>query len=132
MYLRFMKYVSVLIIFIACSFNVSAQEIKVKRKFRGTYTGIIPPYEFNSGEELFRVSSAPISITISKTGYLLAIGDLNYEGEMIALSVKKKQAIISIKIPEYSLEERVQVDAKRKMLIRDGIRPQPIMQLKKN
>ncbi len=126
-----MKNIGVLIIFLICCFISSAQDIKVKRKFRGIYTGIIPPYEFNSGEELFRVSSAPISITISKTGYLLTIGDLNYEGEIIALSVKKKQAYFTIKIPEYSLEEKVQVDAKKKILLRDGIRPQPILQLRK-
>ena len=126
-----MKNIGVLIIFLICCSISSAQDIKVKRKFRGIYTGIIPPYEFNSGEELFRVSSAPISITISKTGYLLTIGDLNYEGEIIALSVKKKQAYFTIKIPEYSLEEKVQVDAKKKILLRDGIRPQPILQLRK-
>jgi len=126
-----MKNIGVLIIFLICCFISSAQDIKVKRKFRGIYTGIIPPYEFNSGEELFRVSSAPISITISKTEYLLTIGDLNYEGEIIALSVKKKQAYFTIKIPEYSLEEKVQVDAKKKILLRDGIRPQPILQLRK-
>ena len=126
-----MKNIGVLIIFLICCFISSAQDIKVKRKFRGIYTGIIPPYEFNSGEELFRVSSAPISITISKTEYLLHIGDLNYEGEITALSVQKKQAYFTIKIPEYALEEKVQVDAKRKILLRDGIRPQPIMQLRK-
>ena len=126
-----MKNIGVLIIFLICCSISSAQDIKVKRKFRGIYTGIIPPYEFNSGEELFRVSSAPISITISKTEYLLTIGDLNYEGEITALSVQKKQAYFTIKIPEYALEEKVQVDAKRKILLRDGIRPQPIMQLRK-
>jgi len=126
-----MKNIGVLIIFLICCFISSAQDIKVKRKFRGIYTGIIPPYEFNSGEELFRVSSAPISITISKTGYLLSIGDLSYEGEITALRVKKKQAYFTIKISEYSLEEKVQVDSKRKILLRDGIRPQPIMQLTK-
>ena len=126
-----MKNIGVLIIFLICCFISSAQDIKVKRKFRGVYTGIIPPYEFNSGEELFRVSSAPISITISKTGYSLSIGDLSYEGEITALSVQKKQAYFTIAIPEYSLEEKVHVDAKRKILLRDGIRPQPIMQLRK-
>lgn len=126
-----MKNIGVLIILLISCFISSAQDIKVKRKFRGTYTGIIPPYEFNSGEELFRVSSAPISITISKTEYLLTIGDLNYEGEITALSVQKKQAYFTIKILEYALEEKVQVDAKRKILLRDGIRPQPIMQLRK-
>ena len=58
-----------LLFIIAYSYNGISQEIK--KKYLGVYTGEIPSYALELGEEVFKVESALIEIQLKPEGVVL-------------------------------------------------------------
>ena len=119
MYLRGMLKSIMILGIVASCLSVYAQEtVFVKRKWLGTYNGIVPAYRLNTGNELLDVESDNLSIILSKASFNISFGAFSYTGQYTAI-VKEKNKL-RIEGNEYFL-----IDRKKKQLTRSGIIPQP-------
>ncbi len=129
-YLRFMRWI---IIFVALvSFPAVAQkEIKLKRKFLGSYKGMVPAYEINTGEELIPVGETPIYVSITKSDISVTIGNREITGTHNVMFEADSYFLLDCEMTNQLANERILVYKRGKRLSRDGMFPQPVTELKK-
>lgn len=124
-----MRFYLLLFIF-ACSFHGISQEIK--KKYLGVYTGEIPSYALELGEEVFQVQSTSIEIQLKPEGILVEkITAKEITGTYQFIKEDKNAIYFEAKLKEQFIPESYVLYKKDKRLERKGIYPQPDVFLKK-
>ena len=123
----------IFILFLFAVGNSTAQkEIKVKKKYFGTYAGTVPSYQMDIGDEAVEVGETPISITINKEVIYVNIGTNQIEGTYVVMfESKKKYYLIDATMDGQLATERIMLYHRGKRIKRDGMYPQPVTELKK-
>ena len=109
----------------------SAQQSKLKRRYLGDYSGTISGYEIVSGEEIFSVSSSEIQITIEKTQVKVTVEGNVVSGAYAIKFEADKYYLLAITVEGQLITELVKVYKHGKRLSREGIYPQPDVELNK-
>ena len=126
MYLRGMlKSIMILGIVASCLSFYAQEAVLVKRKWLGTYNGIVPAYRLNTGNELLDVESDNLSIILSKASFSISFGAFSYTGQYTTVVKNKNKLRIEGKIEGRTVNEYFLIDRKKKQLTRSGIIPQP-------
>jgi hypothetical protein len=103
----------------------------LKKKFYGTYTGVIPAYKLDIGSDVVDVASASITIVLSADGVVQQLGNSTKNGTWKIISTEKNYFILSLRLEGQLAEEQVVLDKKSKTMVREGIFPQPDAELAK-
>ncbi len=112
------------------SFHGISQEIK--KKYLGTYSGEIPSYALELGEEVFQVQTAAIEIQLNAEGVLIEkIAAKELKGTYRFLKEDKNAIYFEAKLDGQFIPESYILYKKDKRLERKGIYPQPDVFLKK-
>jgi hypothetical protein len=110
----------------------SDAQIKLKRKYYGTYEGQISAYKFDAGNKLVEVNSVPIQIEINSGFLTIQIGRLITKGDFEILFEADEYYVLDAKIENQFVGERIVVYKKGKKISRDGLYPQPSSLLFRN
>lgn len=122
-----------IIAFILLSFSGTSQkEIKLKRKYFGEYTGLIPAYRMDVGDEVIEVTSAPIYINIQKESITINIGQNSLHGTYTVMFKAQTYYLLDVKVDGQIANERILVYKRGKKISRDGLYPQPVTELDKD
>lgn len=112
------------------SFSGISQEIK--KKYLGTYSGEIPSYALELGEEVFQVQAAAIEVQLNAEGVLIEkIASKEFKGTYQFLKEDKNAIYFEAKLDGQFIPESYILYKKDKRLERKGIYPQPDVFLKK-
>lgn len=107
-------------------------QVKLKRKFYGTYEGQITAYKFDAGDKLVEVNEVPIQIEIN-SGYLtIKIGRLITNGTFEILFEADEYYVLDATMENQYVGERIVVYKRGRKISRDGLYPQPSTLLFKN
>lgn len=132
-YIRYMRN-GLTFAFILLSFLALAQkEIKLKKKYLGEYSGVIPAYQIQTNEGLVSVEEAEVSILFKKDfSANLTIGHQQKTSTFRVISKDKKDYTIELVTAGELYVEKINLQGKNKLILRKGIYPQPEATLKKN
>jgi hypothetical protein len=120
-----------LLFFFTCWLSGVSQEIK--KKYLGVYSGEIPSYALELGEEVYQVQSAPIEIRLNAEGALIEkIATKELKGTYQFIKEDKNAIYFEAKLDGQFIPENYVLYKKDKRLERKGIYPQPDVFLKKN
>lgn len=109
--------------------NVTAQ---VKKSYLGKYVGTIAAYEMSVGaSERIQIGTSAIEIQLSATEIVIVIGTKTNKGIWTLFSENKTNFVIEGKMDNTAAKERILIYKKGKKIVREGIRPQPDVMLKK-
>jgi hypothetical protein len=120
-----------LLLFILPLLLSAQQPIELKKKFQGTYEGAIPAYQLDSGKEIVDVDLTPIQIQITDKNVFLQIGKNKLSGTYTIMFEAKTYFLLDCRIDNQLAGERIVVYKKGKKISRDGLFPQPSVQLEK-
>jgi hypothetical protein len=120
-----------LLLFILPVLLSAQQPIELKKKFQGTYEGAIPAYQLDSGKEIVDVDLTPIQIQITDKNVFLQIGKNKLSGTYTVMFEAKTYFLLDCRIENQLAGERIVVYKKGKKISRDGLFPQPSVQLEK-
>ena len=120
-----------LLLFILPLLLSAQQPIELKKKFQGTYEGAIPAYQLDSGKEIVDVDLTPIQIQITDKNVFLQIGKNKLSGSYTIMFEAKTYFLLDCRIDNQLAGERIVVYKKGKKISRDGLFPQPSVQLEK-
>ncbi len=120
-----------LLLFILPVLLSAQQPIELKKKFQGTYEGAIPAYQLDSGKEIVDVDLTPIQIQITDKNIFLQIGKNKLSGTYTIMFEAKTYFLLDCRIENQLAGERIVVYKKGKKISRDGLFPQPSVQLEK-
>lgn len=116
-----------------CLFAMASNaQIKLKRKYYGTYEGQINAYKFDAGNKLVEVNSVPIQIEINSGFLTIQIGKLITKGDFEILFEADEYYVLDAKMENQFVGERIVVYKKGKKISRDGLYPQPSTLLFRN
>jgi hypothetical protein len=107
------------------SLQVSAQAIKLKKKFLKTYSGKIPAYEMNLNNQIIPVNSSNLEVRLTKDSIYVNVGESKWEGTYIVSKLENKKFELMGKMLGTGIPERLLLDSKQKKLTRKGLFPQP-------
>jgi len=109
--------------------NVSGQ---VKKSYFGKYVGTIAGYEMSAGaSERIQIGISAIEIQLSGKEIVVVIGTKTNKGTWTLVSENKTNFVIEGKMDQSSATERILIYKKGKKIVREGIRPQPDVMLRK-
>lgn len=114
------------------SISFGQEEVELKRKYRGSYDGMIPEYRVQSGDELLFVNETPITIFIGESQVQVTIGANELFGTYEVMFEAQKYYLLDVKIDGQLATERIMVYKRGKKLSRDGLFPQPVTSLEKS
>lgn len=118
------------LLILICSFSASSQE--VKKKYLGVYSGEIPSYALELGEEVFQVQSSVIEIQLQAAGvFVEKIASTQKRGTYQLIKEDKEGMYFEIRLEGQFIPESYVLYKKDKRLERKGIYPQPDVFLKK-
>ena len=124
-----MRFCLLLLIFV-CSFKGISQEIK--KKYLGVYSGEVPSYALELGEEIFQVQAAAIEIQLNAEGTLTEkIASKESKGTYQWIKEDKNAIYFEARLEGQFIPESYVLYKKDKRLERRGIYPQPDVFLKK-
>ncbi len=109
----------------------SQSQLKLAKKFLGSYTGEIPAYSMQVGSVEVEVVSTPIQISIDHDRVDLQLGRVLKKGSYRVMFESKGYFLLDCKIDGEPSPERIMVFKRGKRIARDGLYPQPIAYLKK-
>lgn len=125
-----MKVVVLLLLFFPL---IAFSQQKLKKKYCGHFSGYIPSYKMDSGNDLITVDSVHIKIELLRDGKVnYTIGTTNYSGYYQVSFVSSAYIFITANITGLKAEERLKIYPKDKHMDREGIFPQPLTVLKKD
>lgn len=120
-----------LLLVLTCSISGNSQEIK--KKYLGVFTGEIPSYALELGEEVFQVQSAQMEVELKPEGILIEkIASKEIKGTYQFIKEDKSGIYFEVKLDGQFIPESYILYKKEKRLERKGIYPQPDVFLKKN
>lgn len=112
------------------SFSARSQEIK--KKYLGVYSGEIPSYALELGEEVFQVQSATIEVHLQAGGvFVEKITSQDKKGTYQLIKEDKEGMYLEIHLEGQFIPESYILYKKDKRLERKGIYPQPDVFLKR-
>ena len=120
-----------MLLLILPSLAFGQKKIELKRKYLGTYAGVIPSYKVESSEDIMVVSKSDIKIIIGKTQVEITVGENTLFGSYEVMFEAQKYYLLDVKVEGQLATERVMVYKRGKRLSRDGMYPQPVTELKK-
>ena len=107
-------------------FNSAAIAQELKKKLRVSYSGVVPSYFMEVGEQLVEVDQAQLLITfISGNKIQEQLGSSNLEGTYRITSESKSTITIQVNYPNQLVYEELEINKKEKKMIRRGFYPQP-------
>ena len=110
-----------------CSYGQS-----IRKKMLGTYSGTLPAYMIESGEQLINVGVSSISIAfLSENKVEETIGSSRTEGTYRITSEDKMTYTIQVNYPNQIVYEELVLSKKDKTILRKGFYPQPESKLTK-
>jgi len=119
-----------LLLVLTCSFSGNSQEIK--KKYLGVFTGEIPSYALELGEEVFQVQSAQMEVQLKPEGIIVEkIASKEIKGTYQFIKEDKSGIYFEAKLDGQFISESYILYKKEKRLERKGIYPQPDVFLKK-
>ncbi len=105
---------------------LSFSQIKLKKKYCGNFTGMIPAYSMEIGNEIVGIDSAAIKIEILIDGTIkYTIGNTTYSGKYNVNFISDAFIFVSANLVNQKAEEHLKIFLKDKHLEREGIFPQP-------
>lgn len=106
---------------------------QLKKKKLGTYEGVIPRYELNTGFKQIEVDETPISITLFVDSIQMQIGNQAFSGTYVVVLETREYTVLEGRMKNQTAVERILVYRKKRMISREGIRPQldAVLDLKK-
>jgi hypothetical protein len=118
-----MKILTTFLIF--ASLQVSAQPIKLKKKFLKTYVGKIPSYEMNLNNQIIPVISSNIEVRLTRDSVFVKVGKAKWNGVYSISKMEKKKFELTGKMNNTGIPEFLILDTKEKKIYRKGLFPQP-------
>ena len=112
-------------------FVAFGQTVKLKKKYLKAYDGTIPSYSINLGEEIVKVNSEYLKVTLKKDSLFVLVGKVNYSGTYKVEKITKKEYKITGAMEETGIPALFFLDLKNKTLLRKGVFPQPEALLQK-
>ena len=106
-------------------FVAFGQTVKLKKKYLKAYDGTIPSYSINLGEEIVKVNSEYLKVTLKKDSLFVLVGKVNYGGTYKVEKITKKEYKITGAMEETGIPALFFLDLKKKTLLRKGVFPQP-------
>ncbi|MFM7668732.1 MAG: hypothetical protein ACKO7D_11165 [Bacteroidota bacterium] len=107
------------------SLHLSAQSIKLKKKYLKTYVGKIPSYEMNLNNQLILVNPSTIEVILTKDSIYVNVGESKWNGTYVVSKIEKQKYELTGKMLDTGIPERLIIDTKLKKLTRKGLFPQP-------
>lgn len=107
------------------AFGSFGQTVKLKKKYLKAYEGTVPSYSINLGEEIVKVNSENIKVTLKKDSLFVLVGKVNYGGTYKVEKITKKEYKITGTMEETGIPALFFLDLKNKTLLRKGVFPQP-------
>jgi hypothetical protein len=121
-----MKWIITIAFFTILKMDVSAQTVRLKRKYLKEYQGEMTKYSALIGKEMLEVSPAKMVIKLDKDSLFLSIGNSHYTGVYTATkSTDKEEVIVIMDRDNSKIPERFILNKKNKTIVRKGIFPQP-------
>lgn len=108
------------------------KEVDLKRKYMKSYSGIIPSYSMDVGDNIVEVTATPISIQIDKDSVFFEIGQNKFQGTYTVMFEANKYYLLNAIIDGQLANERIMVHKRGKTISRDGLYPQPMAELKRD
>ncbi len=112
--------------------SIGQKEVNLKRKYMKSYSGIIPGYNMDVGDNIVEVTATPISIEIDKDSIFFKIGQNNFQGTYTVMFEANKYYLLNAVIDGQLANERIMIHKRGKTISRDGLYPQPMAELKRN
>ncbi len=106
-------------------FVAFGQTVKSKKKYLKAYDGTIPSYSINLGEEIVKVNSEYLKVTLKKDSLFVLVGKVKYGGTYKVEKITKKEYKITGAMEETGIPALFFLDLKNKTLLRKGVFPQP-------
>lgn len=107
------------------AFVAFGQSVKLKKKYLKAYDGTLPSYSINLGEEIVKVNSEILRVTLKKDSLFVLVGKVKYGGTYKAEKITKKEYKITGAMEETGIPALFFLDLKNKTLLRKGVFPQP-------
>ena len=114
-----------------CGGVYAQPQVKLAKKFLGSYTGEIPAYSMQVGSVEVEVVSTPIQISIDRDQVELQLGRVLKRGSYRVLFESGGYFLLDCKIDGEPSPERIMVFKRGKRIARDGLYPQPLAYLQK-
>lgn len=119
-----------LLLVLTYSFSGNSQEIK--KKYLGTYSGEIPSYALEMGQEVFQVENTTLEVQLKPEGIVIEkIASKEIKGTYQFLKEDKYGIYFEVKLEGQFIPESYVLFKKDKRLERKGIYPQPDVFLRK-
>jgi hypothetical protein len=99
--------------------------VKLKKKYLKVYDGTLPSYSINLGEEIVKVNSEILKVTLKKDSLFVLVGKVKYCGTYKVEKITKKEYKITGAMEETGIPALFFLDLKNKTLLRKGVFPQP-------
>lgn len=117
----------IIVFLFAASFTFIAfgQTVKLKKKYLKAYDGTLPSYSINLGEEIVKVNSEYLKVTLKKDSLFVLVGKVKYGGTYKVEKITKKEYKITGAMEETGIPALFFLDLKNKTLLRKGVFPQP-------
>jgi hypothetical protein len=131
MYLRYMRKFIILTLLLVPMLASAQKTISLKRKYLGSYVGMIPSYRVQSSEDIMFVTQSKILIKIGKNQVEMTVGGNTMFGTYEVMFEAKKYYLLDVTIDDQLATERIMVYKSGKHLSRDGMYPQPVTELEK-
>jgi hypothetical protein len=117
-----MKWIITIAFFTILTNNVSAQTVRLKRKYLKEYQGEMPKYSALIGKEMLEVSP----VKMDKDSLFLSIGNSEYKSVYSASkSTNSDEVILLMERDNTGIQERFILNKKNKTVVRKGVFPQP-------
>jgi predicted GNAT superfamily acetyltransferase len=121
-----MKWIVIVAFFTLFANSVSAQAVRLKRKYLKEYQGEMPKFNALIGKDLLEVTPAKLIVKLDKDSLFLSIGNSNYEGIYSATkSANTDEVLLLMERDNTQIAERFILNKKNKTIVRKGIFPQP-------
>jgi hypothetical protein len=122
----------ILLLMTCFSFGVYSQkDLKLKKKYLGNYKGTIPSYQLDASPSIIDVSESSIYITITADDIEITIGNRALKGVYEVLFEADSYYLLDATMENQLATERIMVYKRGKHLSRDGMFPQPVVELNK-
>lgn len=121
-----MKWIITIAFFAILTNNVSAQTVRLKRRYLKEYQGEMPKYSALIGKEMLEVYPTTIVIKLDKDSVFLSIGNSDYKSVYtVSKSINTEEVILLMERENTGIQERFVLNKKNKTVVRKGIFPQP-------
>jgi len=130
-YIRYMRNWSFLLFFWVPAILFGQENISLKNKYFGKYKGTIAAYKIQSDKAILEVGASAIYIDIAEDVIDVKIGNLQMHGTYRVLFKTKNYYLLEARMEGESYAERIKIYVKGGRAEREGLYPQPNVELEK-